>query len=86
MTVTFIKKGKVSEVFIDKMSIVLDIPTKQQWEVESNLKMLIQHEGKQVYRPLYQYTALLYLAYPNIYGISSPPLKSRSIRCIKIIA
>lgn len=68
MTVTYIKTGEVSAVFIDKISIVLDIPAKQQWDVENNLKALLSNGGYQVYRPLYKFTARLCLEYPNVYA------------------
>ena len=67
MSVTFIKKAKVSVVMIDKLSIVLDVAHKQQWDIENNLKTLLPEYGVPVYRPRYCFSARLYLEYPDVY-------------------
>lgn len=67
MTVTYIKQGVIGPVFIDTISVVLDVPDKQQWEVESNLKSLLTHYGYMVSRPMYQFSARLFLQYPDVH-------------------
>jgi hypothetical protein len=84
MTITFIKKAEVGEVFIDKISVVLDIPTTEQWDVENSLKSLLPNEGYQVYRPLYKYTARLCLEYPDVYAEVSIQPKFSGISYMRV--
>lgn len=68
MALIYKQKAKVSDVVIDKISIVLEVNDKHHHAIKERLEEMLPEHGYKITRPRYKFSAKIYLEYPDIYA------------------
>lgn len=66
MALIYKQKAKVSDVVIDKISIVLGVDDKYHHTIKEQLAELLSDHGYKITRPRYKFSARIFLEYPDI--------------------
>lgn len=66
MALIYKQNAKVSDVVIDKISIVLEVSDKHHHVIKERLEEMLSEHGYKITRPRYKFSARIFLEYPDI--------------------